>query len=176
MNYNASDLFELEIDNFKTYPLNIDFKVNSIQRNDNFQGPGIYFIYHRIELIYIGFFYGSIKNNDVREQRWKKELATITMRGLQVTMNEASNVSLNKSHNLSQINRRPKGDFLTSKNRVEFADTNWDEFKHLSFLSDFTFYWFREDKNLNRTKKQLQRVTKELRDFYKPTCNGYNCA
>jgi len=39
-------------------------------------------------------------------------------------------------------------------------------------LSDFTFYWFREDKNLNRTKKHLERVTKELRDFYKPTCNG----
>jgi hypothetical protein len=171
MNHNASDLFDLEIDSLKLFPLNIDFVVKANGYGD-FTGPGIYFLYYKKELVYIGSFFSSTKNNDVREQRWKKELATITMRGIQVTMNEASNNGLDRSINLTQITRKPKGDFLTSKNRVEFADTNWDEFKHLSFLSDFTFYWFREYKNLNRTKKQLQRVTKELRDFYKPTCNG----
>jgi hypothetical protein len=171
MIYNASNLFDLEIKNQSPFPLNIDYVVKD-NIPGQFTGPGIYFMYYKKELVYIGSFFCSTQNNDVREQRWKKELATITMRGIQVTMNDASNIALDRSYNLSQIDRRPKGDFLTSKNRVEFADSNWDEFKHLRFLSDFTFYWFREDKNLNRTKKHLERVTKELRDFYKPTCNG----
>ena len=37
---------------------------------------------------------------------------------------------------------------------------------------DFTFYWFPEEKGFNRTKKQLKVVTNQLREFYKPTCNG----
>ena len=62
--------------------------------------------------------------------------------------------------------------FQTSCKRVEFADKNWRSFKTNNFLKDFTFYWFREDKNLNRTREELEKLTQELRKFYKPTCNG----
>jgi hypothetical protein len=55
---------------------------------------------------------------------------------------------------------------------VEFADKNWNVFKTNDFLNDFDFYWFREDKNLNRTREELEKLTQELRKFYKPTCNG----
>lgn len=167
--FKASDLFDLKING--DFPLNIDFIVKS-NETFNFKGPGIYFIYYKTDLVYIGSFYYSISNNDVRTQRWKKEIATITMRGFQVTMNGASNSVLDKSKNLKQIIRRPKGDFLTSLKRVDFADKNWSEFKGASFLSDFNIYWFPEEKKLNRSKKQLEQTTIQLREFYKPTCNG----
>jgi hypothetical protein len=101
-----------------------------------------------------------------------KEVATITMRGKQITMNATSNRALDQSANLQNIPRRPQGDFLTSPKRVRFADKNWGEFQNDKFLKDFTFYWFKENKKLGRTKKELQAVTKQLINFYKPTCNG----
>jgi hypothetical protein len=123
-------------------------------------------------LVYIGSFFKSEQKNDVRIQRWKKELATISMRGWQTTMNESSNRALDISINLRNVVRKPKGDFQTSKKRIEFADLNWNEFSINIFLKDFTFHWFPEEKNLTRSKKQLEIVTNQLREFYKPTCNG----
>jgi predicted dithiol-disulfide oxidoreductase (DUF899 family) len=101
-----------------------------------------------------------------------KELATITMRGDQVTMNPTANKALDRSKNLQIVPRKPKGDFLTSKKRVEFADKNWSSLKTNDFLKDFQFYWFKEDKKLGRTKNELKTVTDQLIKFYKPTCNG----
>ena len=53
----------------------------------------------------------SEANRDVRLERMKKELATITMRGIQVTMNKVSNTALDKSLNLNTIRRKPKAIF-----------------------------------------------------------------
>jgi len=57
-------------------------------------------------------------------------------------------------------------------NRVNFADKNWNEFETNTFLCDFTFYWFPEEKNLGRTRDELADLINQLRKFYKPTCNG----
>jgi len=129
-------------------------------------------MYYKTELVYIGFFYPGQKNRDVRKERMIKELATITMRGKQVTMNVTSNIALDQSVHLQNIPRRPQGDFLTSPKRVRFADKNWSEFQNDNFLKDFSFYWFKEDKKLGRTRDELKAVTKQLINFYKPTCNG----
>jgi hypothetical protein len=94
------------------------------------------------------------------------------MRGSQVTMNPTSNTALDRSKNLQKAPRKPKGDFVTSKKRVEFADKNWNEFKTNDFLEDFKFYWFKEDKKLGRTRDELKALSKHLINFYKPTCNG----
>jgi hypothetical protein len=167
----AEEHFQIIIDSQQTFPLNLSFELYNNLHSD-FQGPGIFFVYYKTELIYIGFFYPSQKNRDVRKERMNKELAGITMRGKQVTMNATSNKALDQSANLQNIPRRPKGDFLTSPKRVRFADKNWSEFQNDNFLKDFTFYWFKEDKKLGRTKKELQEVTNHLINFYKPTCNG----
>ncbi len=168
---NAEEHFQLNVDLQQTFPLNLSFELSDYLRPE-FQGPGIYFMYYKTELIYIGFFYPSQKNRDVRKERMNKELAGITMRGKQVTMNATSNRALDKSVHLQNIPRRPQGDFLTSPKRVRFADKNWGEFQHDNFLKDFSFYWFKEDKKLGRTKDELKAVTKQLINFYKPTCNG----
>lgn len=168
---NAEEHFQLNVDLQQTIPLNLSFELSDDLRPE-FQGPGIYFMYYKTELIYIGLFYPSQKNRDVRKERMNKELATITMRGKQVTMNATSNRALDQSVHLQNIPRRAQGDFLTSPKRVRFADKNWSEFQYDNFLKDFSFYWFKEDKKLGRTKNELQAVTNQLRNFYKPTCNG----
>lgn len=169
--FTASELFEVkEIDN-QAFPLNLEFEIKT-QNANNFKGPGIYFLYYKNELVYIGSFFKSVHKNDVKIQRWKKELATISMRGSQTTMNETSNKAIDNSINLRNIARKPKGDFQTSKKRIEFADLNWNEFSTNNFLKDFTFHWFPEEKNLARSKKQLEKLTNQLREFYKPSCNG----
>jgi hypothetical protein len=167
----ASELFEIKVQNNQVFPLNLEFEIKP-ENSGNFKGPGIYFLYYKNELVYIGSFFKSVQKNDVRIQRWKKELATISMRGWQTTMNATSNRALDNSINLRNVARKPKGDFLTSKKRIEFADLNWNEFSTNNFLKDFTFHWFPEEKNLTRSKKQLEILTNQLREFYKPTCNG----
>jgi len=169
--FNADELFTIEIDASAAFPLNLDFTLQG-KSSKNLPGQGIYFLYYYEELIYIGYFDPSEPNRDVKMERMKKELATISMRGRQVTMNEASNAALNKSLNLNSIERKPQGDFLTSRKRVEFADNHWDTFKSNDFLSHFTFYWFPEEKNLGNTRDELEHLTIQLRKFYKPTCNG----
>lgn len=169
--FSANEIFEIkQIDN-QTFPFNLEFEIKT-QNENNFKGPGIYFLYYKTDLVYIGSFFKSLQKNDVRIQRWKKELATITMRGWQTTMNITSNKALDNSIKLRNVVRKPKGDFLTSKKRIEFADLNWNEFSTNNFLKDFTFHWFPEEKNLTRSKKQLEKLTNQLREFYKPTCNG----
>jgi hypothetical protein len=169
--YSADEIFELSVDSKAVFPLNLEFEIKDKKCTD-FCGPGMFFMYFKDELLYIGYFHSSKQDNDVRSQRWRKELATITMRGKWITVNPKADKALDNSTHLTQAPRRPKGDFLTSKKRVEFADKNWNSLNSNYFLCDFIFYWFPEEKGLNRTKKQLKAVTNQLREFYKPTCNG----
>jgi hypothetical protein len=171
MLFRADELFQIKVDGNAVFPLNLSYEVPSNSLPE-FQGPGIFFMYYKTELVYIGFFYPSQKGRDVRKERMNKELATISMRGSQVTMNPTSNTALDRSRNLQKAPRKPKGDFVTSKKRVEFADKNWNEFKTNDFLEDFKFYWFKEDKKLGRTRDDLKALSKHLINFYKPTCNG----
>lgn len=168
---NADELFKIVVDTSVAFPLNLDF-ILADSTTTNLPGQGIFFLYYKEELVYIGYFDPSEANRDVRLERMKKELATITMRGIQVTMNKVSNTALDKSLNLNTIRRKTQGDFLTSRKRVEFADINWDAFKTDDFLCDFTFYWFPEEKNLGNAQDELEHLTNQLRIFYKPTCNG----
>lgn len=167
----AEEHFNIIVDSQQTFALNLSFQLSQDLHPD-FQGPGIYFMYYKTELIYIGFFYPSQKNRDVRKERMNKEVATITMRGKQVTMNATSNRASDQSAHLQNVPRRPQGDFLTSPKRVRFADKNWGEFQNDKFLKDFSFYWFKEDKKLGRTRDELHAVTNHLINFYKPTCIG----
>ncbi len=170
--FNAEELFKIVVDATATFPLNLDFILQD-KAITNLPGQGIYFLYYKEELIYIGYFHPSQKNRDARLERMKKELATITMRGLQVVFTQSSSVAHQQSVNypIFQGNISDNG-FQTSVNRVNFADANWDAFKTNKFLGDFTFYWFPEEKNLGNTRDELEHLTIQLRKFYKPTCNG----
>jgi hypothetical protein len=130
-------------------------------------------MFYKAELIYIGFFYPSQKNSDVRTERMSKEIASITMRGKQVVFTKSAFDAHQNCVNYPIFHGEVSDNgFQTSVKRVEFADENWNSFKTNDFLEDFTFYWFREEKNLNHPRKDLEKLTQELRTFYKPTCNG----
>jgi len=125
--FSANSLFSVAPDAVFTFPLNLDFTLNHAKES-RFSGPGIYFMYYYEELIYIGSFFPSGKNRDVRFERFNKELETITMRGKHVTLNNASIKALQQSTNLKSLIPKLKGDFQTSKKRVEFADKHWKEY------------------------------------------------
>jgi hypothetical protein len=137
MFFKADEFFKTEVNANASFPLNLSFEV-PCDSLPEFQSPGNFFMYYKTELVYIGFFYPGQKNRDVRKERMIKELATITMRGKQVTMNVTSNIALDQSVHLQNIPRRPQGDFLTSPKRVRFADKNWSEFQNDNFLKDFS--------------------------------------
>ena len=168
---NADSIFRITIDSNSVFPLNLSFELTD-DSQPVFQGPGIYFMYYKTELVYIGFFYPSQKNRDLRKERMLKEIATITMRSNQVVFSKNAFNAHQQCVNYP-IFQGEIGDngFQTSKNRVEFADKNWSEFQNNEFLKDFSFYWFKEDKKLGRTRDELKKVTKQLINFYKPTCN-----
>jgi hypothetical protein len=168
----TEDIFRISIDSNSVFPLNLSFELTD-DSQPAFQGPGIYFMYYKTEFVYIGFFYPSQKNRDVRKERMLKEIAAITMRGNQIVFTQKAFLAHQQCLNYP-IFQGVIGDngFQTSKNRLEFADKNWNEFQNNEFLKDFSFYWFKKDKTLGRTRDELEKVTKQLINFYKPTCNG----
>ena len=169
--FSADSLFSIAANTACTFPLNLDFTLNHA-KEARFSGPGIYFMYYHEELIYIGSFFPSGKNRDVRFERFNKELETITMRGKHVTMNNASIKALQQSTNLKNLSPQIKEGFQTSKKRIEFADKHWNELQTANFLQAFTFYWFKKKTGSQVDSKSLTLLKNQLIKLYKPTCNG----
>ena len=170
--FNANDLFVLNEDTNSLFPLNLEFERNPNLTFD-FPGPGLYFLYFKDELVYIGFFYPNGDKRDARIERMKKEIATISMRGREVVFTQTASDAHQQCVNYPIFQGEiSQNGFQTSVNRVNFADKNWDAFKTNNFLCNFSFYWFPEQKNLGRTRNELADLTNQLREFYKPTCNG----
>jgi hypothetical protein len=170
--YSADEIFELSVDSKAVFPLNLEFEIKD-KKSPNIPGPGLYFLYFKDELVYIGFFYPDGDKRDARIERMKKEIATISMRGHGVVFSQDAFDAHQKCINYPIFQGEiSQNGFQTSVNRVNFADKNWDDFKTSNFLCDFTFYWFPEEKNVGRTREDLEYLTNQSRKFYKPTCNG----
>ncbi len=170
--YNAADIFEIQVDSKGVFPLNLELRFNP-KLPFNLSGPGIYLTYFKDELVYIGYFFPNGKDRDARMERMKKEIAAISMRGREVVFSKNAFDAHQQCSNYPIFQGEiSENGFQTSVKRVEFADKNWNTFQTNDFLKNFDFYWFPEEKNLGRTREELEHVTKQLRKFYKPTCNG----
>ena len=170
--FNADDLFVLIENKQSAFPLNLEFVVKD-KKSKGFSGPGIYFLYNKDELIYIGFFYPDGDERDARMERMKKEIATISMRGREVVFTQTAFDAHQQCVNYPIFQGEiSQNGFQTSVKRINFVDKNWNDFKTNDFLKHFIFYWFPEEKNLERSREELKKVTNQLRKFYKPTCNG----
>lgn len=167
----ANSLFSATPDAAFTFPLNLNFTLNQVKEL-KFSGPGIYFMYYRNELIYIGSFFPSGKKRDVRFERLNKELETITMRGKHGTMNNSSIKALQQSTNLKNLIPRLKGDIKTPKKRIEFADKHRKERQTINFLHSFSFCWIKKENGSRVDSKSLTHLKNQLIKSYKPTCNG----
>jgi hypothetical protein len=166
----ADELFRLEVNENKQFPLNLKFSCLPIEDEIIFQNRGIFALYYREELIYIGY---SNNTDDIRTTRFVRQLQSITFRGEFVQLNNAcinlipSLVTISKDFTNNSVT--PTGiDYVTSVNRLKFAEAHWDEFSHLEngFLKFFKFEWYviEEDENLENT-------TRKLKQKYQPRCN-----
>jgi hypothetical protein len=170
--YIAANIFQTEKDLNGIHPIDLKFKLID-PGSESLKGPGIYFLYFKTELVYIGYYFKGSGLDDVRTQRWIKELATISMRGKRVVFSKnAANAHTNCLQYPKYVGEISDNGFETSAKRVVFADKHWKEFQSNDFLDHFNFYWFPEEKGMGRTKKELKDITKILRKFYKPLCNG----
>lgn len=167
----ADQVYSLNKSNRGTYPLDQELVLIG-KKEEEFRGPGMFFLYFKTQLVYIGSFLPRDKNRDVRNERVNKEIATISMRGARVSLNAAAINAKNNSKHLKNITSHQSGDFLSSKKRIEFADNHWGELKTNDFLSHFSFCWIKNNHNPRVTSKQLTAIKKELINFYKPLCNG----
>ena len=159
--YNATELFDLQIN--VSFPLNIDFKSKSIPTVLN--ASGNYLLFFDQELIYCGF---AEKERAI--DRFEKQLSTISLRGLNVSFNEAGkkHVTTTFLHPIysSALKQNKKG-FETSIKRINFAEKNWQSFRDFDkkTLERFVFVWMPSNNNLSELKT-------ELIQKLKPICNG----
>jgi hypothetical protein len=116
-------------------------------------------------LIYCGF-----AENERAIVRFEKQLSTISLRGLNVSFNEAgkNHVTTTFLHPIysSALKQNKKG-FETSIKRINFVKKNWQSFRDFDkkTLERFVFVWMPSNNNLSEIKN-------ELIQKLKPICNG----
>jgi hypothetical protein len=168
--FNATELFSVNLVP-NLYPLDITFELKPYSNEEIFKNSGVFTLFYRGELIYIGY---SDNKDDIRTSRFVRQLQTVTMRGLHVQFNQKSKNTIRESVNLRNdfnediLSSENQLDFMTSKNRILFADKHWDEFSRLdnSILQHFEFVWCVITGNKNRSE-----FATNLKRNYKPRCN-----
>ena len=154
------------------FPGNLEFY--STDSCDEFRKAGIFFLFFRGELIYIGF---TENDQDVIAERLVRQLATITLRDHRIQFTQAANNELNaKKEVFNTFFNLPapiidNKDFVTSVNRVAFASYHWDEFINLNdeTLSRFEFKWYPNPSLGNHS--HIESLCNDMKKKYKPRCN-----
>lgn len=141
--FNAFDIIDVvERENLPGMPgwMNLQFKVKPGLAKDDFKGAGIYAIFYKGELIYIGKFLGKKKapfEGNVIDTRWTKHIGTLTLRSRTLSMAQKTlhrlfqeNHSLIldlQSSNIKTL-KRDRGNASTY-NRFVFGLAHWSVFK-----------------------------------------------
>lgn len=165
--FKASDLFDLNING--DFPLNCEF-VPKTPIPSIFETAGIYMLFFDHQIIYIG-----IAEKEPFVQRIKKQLSTITLRGKSVCFNDACKAIVRSSQVLpkefSTAVEENNAGFDTSKNRISFAEQNWDVFSTLNLddLSRFVISWFPKKECFD---EQLEEIKSQFIKEIKPCCNS----
>lgn len=155
------------------FPCNMQFESIPSANSDEFKKPGIFFLYFRGELIYIGF---TNNNQDVIAERVVRQIASITLRDHRIQFSEAALSELRDNEVFNTYFNSPapvvaNKDFVTSVNRVKYAAHHWDEFKNFNSetLSRFEIDWYPNPdlKGCNSIEERCQ----QLKNQYKPRCN-----
>jgi hypothetical protein len=141
--------------------------------NDIFKSPGIFFLFYRGELIYIGF---TNNHENLIAERVIRQIATITLRDHRLQFTKAALETLLNAPMFESYFILPKPiiantDFVTSVNRVLFASNHWDEFKNFNneTLSRFEMEWY-PNPNLG-VCRSISDLCDSLKNRYKPRCN-----
>jgi len=165
------DVVQFRTDWKLQFPCNLEFY--SDNTDDVFKNPGIFYLFFRGELIYIGY---SNNHQNIITERVVRQLATITLRDFRLNFTPAALKSLISQNEMITYFRKPKprvqnSDFVTSVNRVLFASNHWDEFKNLNnqTLKLFELHWYpNPDLGVNSSISDL---CDSLKNIYRPRCN-----
>lgn len=172
---------------------NLEFRYNG-RDAQALKGGGIYAVYYRGELLYIGLFTGDrgvpfVSN--VASQRFYKHLEALTLRGRTIGFSPRNYdmvIALDRPHcpliGILRATLVPRGNgaVRTYPCKVEFASDNWDSFNRIerdrSLLDDFTFVYgrlsaehFRSDITYQQVKNYLGAIENKLILDYRPRCN-----
>lgn len=173
---NAADIFDIK----NTTPMygmpsfsNLEFS----RKISEIKGCGIYLIFYKQKLIYIGKFRGSKSNafeGSIFSARWNRHLQTLTLRGNKISItqniiNERLNETLfNKLRQCDpQVLSKDKG-FIVPSNRLKFANLYWETFQQNKYdwLNDFEFSYvqFNPEKWQNYNTNQLRTIVSIAED------------
>jgi hypothetical protein len=165
------DVVQFRTDMKLQFPCNLEFYSDNM--DDVFKNPGIFYLFFRGELIYIGY---SNNHQNIITERVVRQIATITLRDFRLNFTSAALDGLIGQNEMITYFRNPiprveNSDFVTSVNRVLFASNHWDEFKNLNnqTLKLFELHWF-PNPDL-RVKSSISDLCDALKNKYKPRCN-----
>ena len=168
---NLSTLIQFHLLPKSQFPKNLEFY--SISNDETYKNPGIFFLYYRGELIYIGF---SNNYENIIAERVVRQLATITLRDHRIQFSQSAANVIGSDDVFTSYFVCPKLvianiDFQTSKNRVEYAFQHWDEFKNFdaTTLSRFELKWY-PNPDLNGCAS-IEGRCQQLKNHFKPRCN-----
>lgn len=169
--FNLSNHINFSVVERTQFPCNLKFdnQVSDFQ----FNVPGIFFLYYRSELIYIGF---TNNHQDVIAERIVRQLATITLRDYRIQFTPSALRVLKGNEIFDTYFNLPSPavanvDFVTSVNRVNYDAYHWDEFKDFNSetLSRFEFEWY-PNPDL-KICNSIQELSQQLKNLYRPRCN-----
>lgn len=176
--YECKDIFDFKI----VEPRNNNIPFRNIQLKSKNLVPsntGIYFLFFKKELLYIGIF-SSNKSGPVDKVRWLKHIETFTMRGKDSTLAGRSQEYISargypyfnfKNESFMKAKGR-----CSSKMRALFAAKNWDSFRDATpeqILKWFTFLYqpISSSTKQSHFKKELENLEKELIQHFCPVGN-----
>jgi hypothetical protein len=155
------------------YPCNFEFECIADTFDSKFENVGIFFLYYRGELIYIGY---TNNQDNVLAERVVRQLATITLRDHRIQFTKAALNALKDNDVFNTYFNIPepvvaKTDFVTSINRIKYAAHHWDEFKNFNseMLSRFEIEWYPQPDL--KGYRSIEELCSGLKAQYKPRCN-----
>jgi hypothetical protein len=171
--YIADDLFDFSMRG--VFPLDVEFVLKKeFEEDELLKSSGVNAMTFKDEILYIGSYAGSA---NVAVIRWQNELQTHSLRGVHVGFTPAAWNTLQGTQSLRSSNfphREKDTGYLTSAKRVLFAEANWNLLVQNAekWLSYFSFCWMPVSKDAPKSKEEIEELTKQLREFYRPRCNG----
>ena len=197
----AGEIFQSEkIDPLPEMPkwANLNFKIKKeSEKKDNFIGPGIYAIFFEDKLIYIGKFLGEKENafsGDIRDERWRKHLGTITLRdrnisfSSQAVLDVIQNSKLPPSNDINWSSKNLKALLIRDRSRVSTPNRfrfgskiGWygdDAVIDTKKLNKFKFLYtainsqIAKNSEIGLIRSFVSSVETELVKTFKPLCNS----
>jgi hypothetical protein len=196
-NYFADDIFTIDlVTPFPGMPswTNLNFRKKNSENHKIFYGPGIYAIFFEKYLIYIGKFLGKKGDpfaGDIREERWRKHLGTISIRDRNISFSPRTleeirkkNLSIFKAMDWSNeelVKFLTQDRIRSTPNRFSFGlQTGWCYKERISEkdLHNFQFLYLslnKEDLNdidVDNIRNLVSNAENELIKSFQPYCNS----